>query len=562
MVASTPLIEVRGAWPKALVDSGILSREQMWQAQEAANRERLPLGRVLVRDGLVGSKTLAIVIALHTGLPMVDLGSMTIEPQALKLLPEEPARRYMVMPISVEAGSLVLAMTDPTDFTSLQDLKAFTGMSVEPVIATPEDILEHISASYRLAENLEVDTPNGPETQVGKVTARVLREAPPTKIIDLLLGAAIQDRASDIHIEPSESRLRIRFRIDGILHDVMSLPVEMQPTVLSRLKIMSGMNIAERRRPQDGQFTTEFQDRRIDVRVAVSSTVNGEMAVLRLLDKRFTLLGLDMVGMSPGVLQQFRKLCRLSYGMIIVCGPTGAGKSTTLYASILEMNRVEQNVVSLEDPVEYHIANSNQMQVYGEVGITFATLLRSTLRLDPDIVLLGEIRDQETAVIATQAALTGHLVLTSLHANDAVSALLRLKDLGVAPYLISSSVAGILSQRMVRTVCRGCRAMTERPPSEQRAYTEELGESRSQFSSGTGCNLCAQTGYRGRTGVFELLTMSDRIRQLFLSEAPRARLLEQALAEGMVPLRRDGMLKVKEGATTPYEVMRVLFTLQ
>ncbi|MDO8750512.1 MAG: GspE/PulE family protein [Dehalococcoidia bacterium] len=562
MPASASLAGVRGAWPRALVEAGILSLEQLRQARETANRERMPLSRVLVRDGLVGSKTLATIMAIHTGLLMVDLRSESIEPEALKLLPEEMARRYMVLPIRLEAGRLVLAMSDPTDYASLQDVEAFANMPVEAIIATPEDILDHISVSYRLTENQEMDAPGGQGDHGGKVTARVLREAPPAKVFELLLKQAIQDRASDIHIEPSESRLRIRFRIDGILHDVMSLPMEMHPILVSRLKIISGMNIAERRRPQDGQFTTEVQDRRIDIRVAVSNTVNGEMAVLRLLDKRFTLLGLDHIGMNPGVLERFRKLCRLSYGMIIVCGPTGAGKSTTLYASILEMNRVEQNVVSLEDPVEYHIADANQMQVHGEAGITFATLLRSTLRLDPDIVLVGEIRDQETAVIANQAALTGHLVLTSLHANDAVSALLRLKDLGVAPYLIASSVAGILSQRMVRMVCSGCRTIADRPPPEQRAYAEELGENRSQFAFGTGCNMCAQTGYRGRTGVFELLTLSDQIRQLFLSDAPRAKLLEQALAEGMVPLRRDAMLKVKEGDTTPYEVMRVLFTLQ
>ena len=282
-------------------------------------------------------------------------------------------------------------------------------------------------------------------------------------MIDLLLSQAIQDRASDIHIEPAESRLRVRFRIDGLLHDVMNLPMEMHPTFISRLKIMAGMNIAERRRPQDGQFTTEVGNRKVDVRVAIRRTVAGEMAVLRILDKQFTLLGLNQLGMRPELSEQYRQLLRLPYGMIVVCGPTGSGKSTTLYASILQMNRTESNVMTLEDPVEYHITDCNQMQIHNEADITFATLLRSVLRLDPDVILVAEIRDQETAVIATQAALTGHIVLTSLHANDSVSALLRLKDLGVAPYLIAASVAGIVSQRMCRVVCDECRAAVSRP---------------------------------------------------------------------------------------------------
>ena len=342
----------------------------------------------------------------------------------------------------------------------------------------------------------------------------------------------------------------------------MSLPLELGPTIISRLKIMGGMNIAERRRPQDGQFTVDMQNRQIDVRVGVSSTVNGEMAVLRILDKGFSLFGLNQLGMSPQTLEQYRRLLRLPYGMIIICGPTGSGKSTTLYASILQMNRVEHNVISLEDPVEYRINDTNQTQVNTEAGITFASQLRSALRLDPDIILVGEIRDQETAVIATQAALTGHLVLTSLHSNDSASALVRLRDLGVAPYLIASSVAGVASQRMVRVVCSSCQTMTPRPDAEQKAYAAVMGEVQDQFIYGAGCNMCAQTGYRGRTGAYEILTMTDSIRRLFLADAGRDDLWQQALEEGLLPLRKDGMLKVKAGITTPYEVMRVLFSLE
>ena len=545
-----------------LVESGLLSEREAAEAREVARREGLGLERVLVRDGLILSRDLGALLALHLSIPMVDLGSQTIDDEALRLFPEDVARKYLVLPVKSEGGGLTVAMPNPLDFAARHDLTVLTGSAIEPLIATPEDILEHIDIAYRLTEGL-TEGPSGSEAVTSeKVTAKVLRTSAPAQVIDLLLHQALQDRASDIHVVPTEVRLRIRFRIDGILHDVMDLPLEMQPSLVSRLKIMSGMNIAERRRSQDGQFTVDVQNRAVDVRVAISKTVSGEMAVLRLLDKGFTLLGLDRVGMSPESLAGYRRLLRLPYGIIIVCGPTGAGKSTTLYASILEMNRTEQNVISLEDPVEYRIPDTNQMQIHSEAGITFATQLRSILRLDPDVILVGEIRDEETAVIATQAALTGHTVLTSLHANDAVSALIRLKDLGVAPYLIASSVAGVVSQRMVRVVCGGCKAAAPAPLAEREAYAAETGDTLDQYTRGAGCNLCAQTGYRGRTGVFEVLTISDALRQLLLADSTRNQLREQALAEGMTPLQREGMLKVKQGLTTPYEVMRVLFSLE
>lgn len=541
-----------------LIDACLLAPEQVDKAQETAQREGCPLWRVLVRDGLLFSRDLAILTAVYRGIPLLDLRSQSIEPEAVALLPEEVARRYVALPIQKEGSRLTVAVPDPTDLQVLQDIGVRSRCAVEPVVATPEDILEHIDIAYRRVQDVQREG-QAPSQSKGSSTRPLM--ASPAQIIDHLVHSALQVHASDIHIVPGEDGVRIRFRIDGILHDVLSLSLDLHPSLLSRLKVMSGMNIAERRRPQDGHFTFEGQNQRVDVRVAVSNTVLGEMAVLRLLDKRFTLLGLDQLGMSPPALERYRRLLRLPYGMLIVCGPTGAGKSTTLYASILQMNRQEQNVISIEDPVEYRISRVNQMQVHPEAGITFATQLRSILRLDPNVILVGEIRDQETAVIATQAALTGHLVLTSLHANDSVSALLRLRDLGVAPYLIASAVAGIVAQRMVRVVCNGCKTLMPRPTAEQQAYAAEMQEQRQEFFYGSGCNLCAQTGYRGRTGVFEVLVMSDALRQRFLADEPRSRLWEQALQEGMVPLRREGMLKVKQGITTPYEVIRVLSNL-
>ena len=347
--------------------------------------------------------------------------------------------------------------------------------------------------------------------------------------MDLLLKRAEHDGASDIHIEPTEARLRIRFRIDGILHETMTLPADIHPALISRIKIMSGMNIAERRRPQDGQLNFEGKEGKVDVRSAIASTINGEMGVLRLLDnKKMTLLGLEQLGIQQGI-EAYREMLKLPHGMIVVCGPTGSGKSTTLAASLLTLDRSELNVITVEDPVENELPETNQMQVDTEAGVTFAAQLRSILRLDPDVILVGEIRDQETAEIATQAALTGHLVLSSLHANDSVSALIRLRDLGVQPFLIASALVGVVAQRMVRRICTGCSRMTPRPVTEQQAFADEMGESQERFIYGAGCNQCGSTGYRGRLGMYEVMAMSDELTQFFLADAPRYELWEQTL---------------------------------
>ena len=546
---------------RMLVQSSMLASEHVLKAQVTATKERSPLWRVLIREGHVLSRDIAAMFAMHLGLSMVNLRNRDIDRRAVAMVSEDVARKYTILPIERDAGQLLVALVDPTDLRVIDDLTTLVGTPIVPVISTPEDILEHIEISYRLTEMLGDDGSPEDLLTINPAATTDIRTASPGEVLNIMLTQALQDRASDIHIEPTENYLRIRYRIDGILHDVMKLSMDIHAALISRLKIMSGMNIAERRRPQDGQITAEVQGRKVDVRVAVSSTVTGEMAVLRLLDKRFTLLGLDQLGMNEANLERYRKLMHLPHGMIVICGPTGSGKSTTLYASCLSMDRVEKNVISLEDPVEYHIPDANQMQIQNEAGITFATQLRSILRLDPDVILVGEIRDQETAVIATQAALTGHLVLTSLHANDSVAALMRLKDLGVPPYLITSSLAGVVSQRMVRVICSSCQTMSSRPTHEQEAYFSEIGEREEKFLYGSGCNVCAHTGYRGRAGVFEILTITDTLRQLFLAEASRSEMMEQALKDGMTPVRRDGMLKVKDGITTPYEVMRVLFSL-
>jgi general secretion pathway protein E len=394
-----------------------------------------------------------------------------------------------------------------------------------------------------------------------RVSPEAIAQAPVVRAIDLLIKQAVRDRASDVHIEPQEDKLRVRYRIDGILNEVMTLPLTVHAPLLSRVKIMASLNIAERRRPQDGQITFDMGDREVDIRVATSNTIFGEMAVLRILDKAFAFMPLPEIGFLPNTLGRYMTMLKTPFGMILISGPTGSGKTTTQYASVNTLDSVGRKIITIEDPVEYHFSNINQMQVNPTANVTFATGLRATMRLDPDVILVGEIRDSETAQISTQAALTGHLVLSSVHANDTVSTVIRMIDLGIEPFLISSALIGVIAQRMVRRVCPYCSGPTEVAPDEREAYEQEMGEKRTEFIIGTGCNFCAGTGYLGRTGIFEVLTISEAIRRIIVKDANSDEIRQQANTEGMVSLWHDGMLKVKEGITSPYEIMRNVFSI-
>ncbi len=541
-----------------LAEAGILSADQVSKAQEDARRDNISLSQLLVRDGLVLGSDLAAFTSLHLALPLVDLPSVELDPDVVGLLPEEVAMKYMVLALRSTETTLTVAMADPTNVQAIQDLTARTGLRIEPEVATDHDIEEHIDVAYKLVREKKRDDAPSDESGAGRLTADEFRNAKPAQFVELILGQAQHDGASDIHIEPTEKKLRIRFRIDGVLQETMSLPLALHPTLISRIKILSNMNIAERRKPQDGQLSFEGREGKVDVRTAIANTVYGEMGVLRLLDSgKLSSLGLDQLGMLPGQgLEKYREMLKLPYGMILVAGPTGSGKSTTLATSIMTLNRSELNVITMEDPVENELPDANQLQVHPEAGVTFAAILRSILRLDPDVILVGEIRDEETATLAIEAALTGHLVLSTVHANDSVSTLLRIKELGVPAYLIASAMIGVVAQRMVRKLCTSCAVMEERPLAEQGVYEEELGEKRESFLYGTGCNTCSQTGYRGRTGIYEVLELTDPLRQLFLNDAPRHELWNQTVADGTLPLKRDGMLKVKSGITTPYEIIR------
>jgi general secretion pathway protein E len=551
-----------------LVEARMISEEQLKHINELQNKEGGRIDRILLQERLVTPQQLAFFTSLQLQVPFVNLKKEEIRPNAVALIPEVVARKYGIIPIDVTDNTLVIAMEDPRDIQAMEELAALTRKRIEPVLSTSQDIQEMIDITYRVGGEIEKQLSQIPtryqRTRLAtetRLSAEAIAQAPVVRAIDLLIKQAVRDRASDIHIEPQEDELRVRYRIDGILHEIMSLPLSVHPPLLSRIKIMGGLNIAERRRPQDGQITFDMGDREVDIRVATTSTVYGEMAVLRILDKAFAFLPLAEIGFLPEPLKRYLQMVKTPFGMILISGPTGSGKTTTQYATVNQMDAVGRNILTIEDPVEYRFTNINQMQVNPAAGLTFATGLRASLRLDPDVILVGEIRDAETAQIATQASLTGHLVLSSVHANDTVSVVFRMIDLGLEPFLLASALIGIVAQRMVRRICPYCSRPTQVSPDEQEAYERELNEKRSEFLIGAGCSFCANTGYLGRTGIFEVMIMSEAIRRMVLSGAPSDDIRAQAYKEGMVSLWHDGMLKVKSGVTTPYEVIRNVYSI-
>jgi len=553
-----------------LLEAKMITEEKLRHVKELQTKNGDKIEHILLQERLVTPQQLAFFISLQLGVPFVNLKKEGVRPDAVDLIPEPIARKYGVIPIDMTGGIIVLAMEDPRDIQAIEDLAALTRRRIEPVLSTSQDIQEMIDLNYRVGTEIEEQLSQIPTryhrastkvSETTRVSAEAIAQAPVVRAIDLLIKQAVRDRASDIHIEPQEDRLRVRYRIDGILNDIMSLPLSVHQPLLSRVKIMAGLNIAERRRPQDGQITFDMGDREVDIRVATSNTVHDEMVVLRILDKTFAFLPLPEIGLRPETLEKYLKMVKTPFGMILLSGPTGSGKTTTQYATVNQLDCIGRNILTIEDPVEYHFSNINQMQVNPVAGMTFATGLRASMRLDPDVILVGEIRDAETAQISTQASLTGHLVLSSVHANDSVSVIFRMIDLGVEPFLLASAVIGIVAQRMVRRVCPYCSRPTPVSPDEQLAYEQELNEKRSEFLIGAGCNFCANTGYLGRTGIFEVMVMTEPIRRMVLSGADADTIRAQASKEGTLSLWHDGMLKVKEGITTPYEVVRNVYSV-
>ncbi len=551
-----------------LLEAGIITEKQLQRILELQAKEGDKIERVLLKQRVVTPQQLAFFTSLRLGTPYVNLKKVEVQSKAIALISESTARKYCVIPISVSDGKVVVAMEDPTDIRALEELGAVTRKTIEPVLSTFTDIQETIDLNYRVGGELEQQLSRIPTSQRKQATsdetrlsAETVAQAPVVRAIDLLIKQAVRDRASDIHIEAQEDKLRIRYRIDGILHDVMNLPLSVHPPLLSRIKIMAGLNIAERRRAQDGQISFDMGDREVDIRVATSNTVRGEMAVLRILDKSFAFLPLPEIGFLPDSLERYQQMVKSPFGIILISGPTGSGKTTTQYATVNQLDSTGRNIMTIEDPVEYRFANINQIQV-NPPAVTFSSGLRACMRLDPNVILVGEIRDSETAQIANQAALTGHLVLSSVHANDTVSVIFRMIDLGVEPFLITSALIGVVAQRMVRRVCPYCAQPREVSADERLAYENELGEERAEFNVGPGCNFCANTGYLGRTGIFEILVMSEAIRRMVLSGTGSDEIRAQAHKEGMVSLWHDGMRKVKANVTTPHEIIRNVYSIR
>ena len=547
-----------------LLANGHVTRDQLDSAVAEHEQNGHSLSRVLLDKGVVREPQLVEALAAQVGLRFVDLSDFAVDSSAVVRAPGPVCRRHVAIPIGYEGKRLLVAMADPGNVFALDDFRAATGMEIRPVVASRPEIVAAIDRYHRADSDLDdlssaIDADQETEADLANIRA-VVEDAPIVRYVNILIAQAIQDRASDIHLEPGERELRVRFRIDGVLHEAMRWPRAIQSGVISRLKIMADINIAERRVPQDGRLSVVASGGKVDLRVATLPTVWGEKVVLRILDTSTARLDLGELGFSPDNYARYAASFHKPYGMMLVTGPTGSGKSTTLYATINVLSTPEVNVITVEDPVEYRLPSINQVQVNPKAGLTFASALRSILRSDPDIVLIGEIRDRETAQIAIEAALTGHLVLSTLHTNDAPSALVRLTEMGIEPFLVGSAIDCVLAQRLARRLCRKCRQ--EYPPTPealaQARYPWQHGEPLPVLFRPVGCSACAKTGFKGRLALHEVMTVSEDIERLAVERAHAAAIGAAARAEGMTALRDDGMAKVAAGLTSLDEILRVV----
>ncbi len=565
-VSST--VRPAGQLDELLRSRGLITDEQLDEARRQAAQRGRSVGRTLIELGYVNESALVSILAEQLGIEFVDLNDAQIDTSAVALVPEPTARKHNVMPIRFdEDRRLVVAMSDPANVVAVDDIRAITGYDIRTVVSTKVDVAAAINRHYRLDRTAEtlVEEAAADQFEEDKGLESALQhagaeDAPIIKLVNLLITQAVNDRASDIHIEPGEHDLKVRFRIDGVLHEVMNPPKSVQAGITSRLKIMADINIAERRIPQDGRIGLNVQGKQIDIRVATLPTVYGEKVVMRLLDKSSVLLQLQDLGFGPENFKRFEEAYRKPYGAILVTGPTGSGKSTTLYATLNILNRPEVNIITVEDPVEYRLPGVNQIQTNPKAGLTFASALRSILRADPDICLIGEIRDRETAQISIEAALTGHLVLSTLHTNDAPSALTRLVEMGIEPFLVASSLDCILAQRLARKLCNKCKEPYT-PTAQELAIANfpiDNPEMIPALYRAVGCTACGNTGYKGRMALHEVMTVSEEIERLVAEHASSEDIGRVARQQGMITLREDGLTKVMAGLTSIEEILRVV----
>jgi type IV pilus assembly protein PilB len=550
-----------------LVAANLVTPEQVVAALErvrAGSAKRI--GRALLEQGLLNEHDLTEMLAAQSTLQLADLRDLTPQPEALALLPDATARALLALPLAVDAHHVTVAIAEPAEST-LASIRDVIGRPVEFRLAAQTDLMRAIDNSYRALSAVDSQVKlfeardgirRDAASQLESVTSA--DEAPVVQVVQMIITQALRDRASDVHIEPKPEMVRVRYRIDGALHDVLELPGSIGPALVSRVKILAGMNIVERRRPQDGQISTEVEDRPVDIRVSTTAVVGGEKVVLRVLDKSRPLFSLEQLGMPDDVAERYAQLLRSPYGMVICAGPTGSGKTTTLYGSLGQINSPDRNIMTIEDPVEYMFPSINQIQINEQAGISFANGLKSILRQDPDIILVGEVRDVETARIAVQSALTGHFVLSSLHATDSVAALHRLLDMGIETFLVASSVTAVLAQRLVRRNCGYCQANYQ-PSAEELAFLQAVGGQvpAAGFVRGVGCNFCAHTGFLDRIGVYEMLPITEGIRDLVLDRASHDEIRKLARAEGMRVLLEEALQLVEHGVTTVAEVLRTVY---
>src|SRR4051794_1131931 len=545
-----------------LLDGGLVTQEELADAYDEHQRAGRALGRVLVERGVLTESQLVAALAEQIGLRFVDLSDYPVDGAAIASVPPSVCRRYNALPIGYEDGKLVVAMSDPANVFAIDDIRSLTGVEVKPAVATKSDVTAAINRYHRVDGDLDDLTMAMDSTEEDDLSSvkEVVEDAPIVKFVNLLITQAIQDRASDIHIEPTERDLRVRFRIDGVLHEIMRSPKNIQSGVISRLKIMADINIAERRIPQDGRLSVNANGKKIDLRVATLPTVWGEKVVMRVLDNSTAMLKLSDLGFLENNYERYSQSFIKPYGMILVTGPTGSGKSTTLYATLNIISRPEINVITVEDPVEYRIPGINQVQTNVKAGLSFASALRSILRSDPDVVLIGEVRDHETAQIAIEAALTGHLVLSTLHTNDAPSAVTRLAEMGIEPFLVGSALDCVLAQRLARRLCSKCREeyTPERDALISARFPWEDGADLPTLFRAAGCSACSKTGYRGRLALHEVMPVTEEIERLTVERASAVEIGRVAREQGMQTLRDDGMAKVLAGVTTLEEILRVV----
>lgn len=542
-----------------LLKEGLITQNMLEKAREEIKRTGFSIENALEKLGFITEEDIVKTQANALGIPYVDLTDYVLDSELVKLIPENVARKYKVIPLFKISTNMTIGMVDPQDIMAIDQVRRLSQMDmIDPVLVSEKGLQKVLDSYYQTTGSIEeivrsIDSQKISEAERKGLT-EVAEEAPIIRLVNTLVFQAVKERASDIHVEPEEENVRIRFRIDGLLYETNLLPKKLQNAIISRIKVLSKMDIAENRKPQDGRIQQKIENRDLEIRVSTFPTIHGENVVMRLLDRSSVLLGLKKIGFLENDFQAFEKLIHRPYGIILVTGPTGSGKTSTLYAALTQINSTQKNIITIEDPVEYELPLIRQTQVNPKAGITFANGLRSILRQDPDIIMVGEIRDKETADVAIQAAMTGHLVFSTLHTNDAPSALARLMDMGVEPFLISSSVIGIAAQRLVRLICEKCKEK-HTPPNDvlkTMGYQEKV-----EFYRGKGCGFCKGSGFMGRTGIFELLTINEDIRKMIEAKTSADTLKKKAVELGMRSLREDGLMKAQKGLTTLEEVFRV-----